>query len=375
VFIKVFNRKVSICLCIGFVVVVILSLFFGVVNLYNQIIRLEEYNKDLVVTAQEDLKDIVVLQSKLRAKEFTDTFAVYSEIEKPQWFKKYEGFYVFHSIDKTEDYLFDPDSMELRSGFNKTYNIVDKATGEVLHKNVSPEWDRSVLNKFLNISVRNTRLFGVEGDPIIIDQVTKEILIDDSYNCADVPEVMGNDRRRYMSLDWKHPNNMNPEASKWVIDNVINWDNDKIWFYFFTAPGITEGDLVKGKAFNFEEFPMTLSTIEGREVGYTVVVEIKNEYGMVLQLRVMFGAQEYEFTQSFTDTYKAFILFSDTLANNKTFVILIPTVALLIIVVLLIIIAVLYFKRGHIHISNKNTEELYELLEKKIIAIDKKYKL
>jgi len=106
-----------------------------------------------------------------------------------------------------------------------------------------------------------------------------------------------------MSLDYLHPNNANPDACKWVIDNILTWNNDQVWMYFFTAPDITVEDLQNNDAFNLEKHPLKLSTDIGRELGYTIVIEIKNDFGMVLPLRVMFGAQEYEFIQYFKDMY------------------------------------------------------------------------
>jgi hypothetical protein len=360
-------------ICLSIVTILSLSIIIpiavNVSKIYGEVVKLEETYYALRESAQTDLLELVVSQSEYRAREFENTVNEYQHVYNPNWFKMAGTGYVCHSIDRNEDVIFYPETMELLGTYNNFYDLVDKSTGAVLARRVSPEWNRSVLNDFLNIAVRNTRLFGPEGDPIIIDQRTKEILIDDSFNCSDVPEVMGADGRRYMTLDWKHPNNMNPEASKWVIDNVLTWNNDQLWIYFFTAPYITVEDLETGKAFDMEENPLQISSDIGREIGYTVVVEIKNQYGMVLPLRIMFGAQEYEFTQSFDDTVTEWELLTEILAKNKIRIILLPTITLLVVVVLCLIIILLLTNMMHIFPQNQlllGEDELREFFSKNL---------
>ena len=295
--------KLRLTATIVFIIISIFCVLYGTFTVVVGQQMLEAEYAQMKANAQSNVMDIVLAQTELQAKSLKDAFLAYDRIYKPQWFKMQNGGYVFHNINLNKDYVFYPYSMELRKTYNNKYDIYRIPSGEVVAKNVSPEWNRRVLNNFLDIAVRNVRMFGPEGDPIITDSYTKEILVDDSYNCADTPEVLGMDGRRYMSLDYLHPNNANPDACKWVIDNILTWNNDQVWMYFFTAPDITVEDLQNNDAFNLEKHPLKLSTDIGRELGYTIVIEIKNDFGMVLPLRVMFGAQEYEFIQYFKDMY------------------------------------------------------------------------
>jgi len=313
-----------------------LTLYVGFLfQLYGDVALLEKMIGDLSVTAQEDLLDIVIAQSEFRAREFEDAFYRYQSIHQPDWFEKDKnGNVVFHNIEQDSYVSYDPDVHDLIRSYGKFYTIIDEETREVLYHDVAPEWNRTTLNNFLDIVVRQSRMFGPEGDPIIIDQRTKEILIDDSYNCADTPEVMGPDGRRYMTLDWLHPNNANPEASKWVIDNLLTWDNEDVWMYFFTYPDTTVGDLSNNIAFDFEKYPWAISSDVGREIGYTVVVTIRHELGITLPIRVMFGAQEYEFTPYFSDTYSIWNEVLTLFLQDKLLALLLPVAGLIFIVIL-----------------------------------------
>jgi len=372
------KKSVKKHLFIILIFIVILSILIpfslGTMKIYNYVLELEKESSDVVSDAQEDLLNIVVSQTQLRAQEFYRVFYEYQRIHEPNWFQMEKGGYVFHSTNSSDLFIYYPDEMKIIQTYNNRYNIFSFNREELLAEGVYPEWNKEELNKFLNVAVRETRLFGPEGDPIIIDQMTKEILIDDSFNCADTPNVMGLDGRRYMTLDWKHPNNMNPEASKWVIENILPWNREQMWIYFFTAPYITIGDLENDNVFNFEKYPLELSSDVGREVGWTTVIDIRNKEGFSLSLRIMFGAQEYEFTSYFKNTYNSYSIFIDTLNKTRTLIIVVPLAGLLIIIICLIIIYFQYEGNRYSKVDQinlKRRESDLNHLEEKLLHLVK----
>lgn len=364
---KKYRQKIIVIFLSIILFLSIVFLGYYSIKFYTKTFVLEKTMTNLKINSQENLKELVIEQSKLTSKAIRKSFQEYQRIYKPNWFMKKNGGYLFHNKQNDKDIIFYPNTMELRKDFDNLYKIIDKETNDVIMRSVAPEWNREILNNFLNITTRNIRLFGPEGDPIIIDQRTKEILVDDSFNCADTPEVMGYDGRRYMDLDHKHRNNMNPEASKWVIDNVLTWDNDQLWIYFFTAPNITVNELEKGEAFNFKKNPMQISENQGREIGYTITIKIKNKYGITLPLRIMFGAQEYEFTSYFKETYNYSQKTSEILYNNRPKVVIIPMIAFFIIILQSFLLIYLYFWKN----DNCSSKIDYDDLAKKIKQIEK----
>jgi hypothetical protein len=316
------------------------------------------YNSSLAIrtNSQKELTDLVINQAYLRSKEFKNVFNYYYNYNKIDWASKNSnGDYVFYNNLTNETIIYDKDTMILEETFNGFYTLKDKKTLKVIKTNLSPEWNKKELNYFLNIAVRETRLFGNEGDPIIIDQTTKEILIDDSENCKDVPEVMLNGRR-YMSLDWKHPNNMNPEASRWAVEKSLAWDYDSEWFYFFTEPGITIEQIENGYYKDFTKEIYKNSTSKGVEIGYTTVIKIPYE-DFTMKLRVMFGAQAYEFIPNFSKTITSYEKLANSLNNGRVLFILLPILSNLIAIISLIWILADILTRKQCH--KEEEEEFY----------------
>jgi hypothetical protein len=227
--------------------------------------------------------------------------------------KDYAGRYIYKNIDGVS-ISFDPSTMEKVTRGDKYYDIKDIKTGALIAEKVRPQWNGINVKKVLDIVAAPIKAFGSTGDVIIYDAYTGEMMIDNSEDCRDTPQVLGKDGKRYITLDYLHPNNANPEATKRVVNEQFMWrkdtDSTTGMVYYFSE------SLDMGKdANNFEKYPLGQYNREFQEK-IILPYETVGVDGQPMQIAVVSGSQEQEIVSAYSSIFKDFNLFEDGLQKD-----------------------------------------------------------
>jgi hypothetical protein len=237
---------------------------------------------------------------------------------------------------------FDPEKMEQILRIDKFYDIKDKQTGELLASAVRPQWNPENVKKILGIVAAPMKAFGAAGDVIIYDAYTGEMIVDNSEDCKDTPQVLGKDGKRYITLDYLHPANANPAASKRVVDKEFMWrkdtDTTSGQVYYFSEPIDMKED-----ANNFEKYPLGEYKREFQEK-IILPYETIGVEGQPMQIAVVSGAQEQEIVSVYKLALKDYALYEEHLISHINSNMLAPMLSALISLIT-ILIAIYAIKR------------------------------
>jgi hypothetical protein len=223
------------------------------------------------------------------------------------------GLYIF--ADKTgKTVSYNPETMYKDKTLDNYFILKDKLTGTVLLNNCRQQWNKDEVKKILDIVATPVKAFGTTGDVIIFDSFTGEMIIDNSENCKDTPEVLGEDGKRYITLDYIHPNNKNPDATKRVVANELMWRSDSNpttgMVYYFNEPIDMGTD-----ANNFTKYPLGNYNREFQEK-IILPYESVGIDGQPMQITIVLGAQEQEIITAFKATMKSFESVQKSLNKN-----------------------------------------------------------
>lgn len=295
---KLEKQKRAISMVFIFLLSTQLFLFYGISGMSKDFEGVsKEYSELYVDTEQAFIDDVVRPQIRLELYAIRQAWVQYLVTHKDTelMLKDYAGRYIY--ADTNGNTLsYNEKTMILEKSLNY-FNIRDKKTGEFLLKNCRQQWNREQVKAILDIIATPVKAFGSTGDVIIFDSFTGEMIIDNSEDCKDTPEVLGSDGKRYITLDYRHPANKNPEACKRVVENEMIWrkdtDHNSKMVYYFSEP------IDMGKdANNFVKYPLGEYNREFQEK-IILPYESVGVEGQPMQITVVLGAQEAEVSAAF----------------------------------------------------------------------------
>jgi hypothetical protein len=150
-----------------------------------------------------------------------------------------EGLLIYKNI-RGQSISFNPRTMYKVEQSDNDYGIFQKNTNKLLITDARPQWDTEAVKTRLGIIAEPIKAFGKTGDVIVFDSFTGEMILDNSEDCKDTPQVLGKDGHRYITLDYRHPNNVNPTACKRIVEKEMMWRHDSEEgtneVYFFSEP-------------------------------------------------------------------------------------------------------------------------------------------
>jgi hypothetical protein len=328
--IKQDRQRILSIITIFFVIILILS--FGLTKIDNSI---EDIKEDLVKlgdkTQNQLISKTVLEQSKRTAKALRQGFRYFFQTHPNLDIRRTDGQgRVIYRNLKGEKLSFNQQVMELKARHDFFYDIYNKE-GKLLLKRARPIWNREVIKQALETSsIMGMKLYGPTGDPIILDPYTGELLLDNSKDCATVPEVVkfaadGTFLFRDINLDYKHPNAGYPEAVKWIVDNKMTWRRDGIQIYYFGVKdqAIPLEDVKNNQSMNFNKYPLGNYN---REFQYQFVVpsETLGLQGTDMQLVIILGAQEAEITSPYQEVRELYHQIQKGVTNLERLAIWLP---------------------------------------------------
>lgn len=284
-------------------------------------------------TEQNFIEDVVRPQQRLMLSTIRQSWVQYliTHKEVELLLKDNKGKYIYANA-KGKTIAYDEKTMIVQKDLSY-FDIKDKKTGKILLSNCRQQWNKDQVKTILDIIATPVKSFGSTGDIIIFDSFTGEMIIDNSEDCKDTPEVLGADGKRYITLDYKHPANKNPEACKRVVEEEMMWkrdtdQNSKMIYYFSEA-------IDMGKdAEDFTKYPLGEYNREFQEK-IILPYESVGVEGQPMQITIVLGAQEKEVSAAFKKTDKRFDdiqkTFSDTTAKGVIFPLISITISLVVI--------------------------------------------
>lgn len=140
---------------------------------------------------------------------------------------KVDGKYVYTN-PKGDRIVFDSATMDKRRSEGAFYDIIEKATGNVLMAHVRATWNTEVVDRILSIIGSPLKGFGPKGYPVIMDAYTGEIIMDVTLPAKPIPDVLQEDGKQNITLWYKSPENQNPAAyQEYVTELMKRRDTDK----------------------------------------------------------------------------------------------------------------------------------------------------
>jgi hypothetical protein len=251
--------------------------------------------------------------------------------------------FLIYSNSKGDTISYNPATMDRVKITGYAYNIKDK-NGNILAQNVRPQWNIEVVKNIINIIASPVKAFGTTGDIIVFDSYTGEMLLDNSEDCKDSPEVLGQDGKRYITLDYKHKNNKNPEATKRVVEQELMWrkdtDENTGIVYYFNEPTDMGTD-----ANNFQKYPLGQYNREFQEK-IILPYESVGVDGENAQITVVLGAQESEIYNVYKNIENNYEYQVNSIQTQTELLIIYPIISIIlsIIVTILAIFTLLVFK-------------------------------
>jgi hypothetical protein len=240
--------------------------------------------------------------------------------------KDKNGLYIYANKDGNS-VSFDDKTMTISKSVDNYYIIRNRKTDKVILDKCRQQWNTDQVKKILNIIATPVKAFGSTGDVIIFDSFTGEMIIDNSEDCKDTPEVLNKDGKRYITLDYKHRNNKNPTASKRVIDNEMMWRKDTDvnsgMVYYFNEPVDMKDD-----ANNFEKYPLGQYNREFQEK-IILPYESVGIDGQPMQITIVLGAQEKEIFSAFKIAEQYFVTMQKDINKNIEEGILFPLISVI----------------------------------------------
>lgn len=335
---KFFKQNITIICIIVLAIQVIL--FTKVQDVGREMQKNEETLMELRLKSDEALIDKTVRPQQRRIldairQSWIQYFNVNPDVEL--LIKNNEGHLIYAS-PSGETIDFDSSLMRRVKRPDNYYDIFDKISGELLAKQVRPQWDSLEIKKVIDIIAAPHKAFGSTGDVIIFDSYTGDMIVDNSEDCKDTPEVIGENGLRNIQLDHLHPNGANPKMMNKVIQEEMMWRHDTEYgdgmVYYFSE----EEDFDNGtNANNFALYPFGLYEREFQEK-VILPYETVGVEGEKMQITVIIGAQEQEIANGFKEVNEIAMKYSKSLHDQKYSFVLIPIISMSLCLILIVII-------------------------------------
>lgn len=316
--------------------VIQIFLFYNVSNLGQEIAKTKSAMETVKVDTQQTLiVDTVRAQQRFMLNAVRQGWVQYLTAHPGTELLKKDptGNYVYLSKEG-KDIYFDPSTMVRDKMSNNFYTLRNKTTGQIIAEQVRLQWNKENVKTILDIVAAPVKAFGASGDVIVFDSYSGEMIIDNSEDCKDTPEVLGEDGRRYITLDYLHPANANPAATKRVIDQLM-WrkdsDQNSGLVYYFSEP-TDMGD----NANDFAKYPLGQYKREFQEK-IILPYESVGIDGQPMQITIVSGAQEQEIMAPYKKVLQEYKQSMDDVQNatGKSVVFPIASIGISLLVILL----------------------------------------
>jgi hypothetical protein len=340
---KIELQKKTISILFIILLLIQIFVFYGVSYLEQDFNSIDiEYSEFHATTQQNFVDDVIRPQQRLMLSAIRQSWVQYLIAHKDVelLLKDSNGKYIYANPQgKTISY--DEKTMTVQKNLD-SFNIKDRSTGKVLLRNCRQQWNREQVKVILDIIATPVKAFGSAGDVIIFDSFTGEMMVDNSENCKDTPEVLGKDGRRYITLDYKHPSNQNPDACRRIIENEMMWrkdsDQNSKMVYYFSEPTDMGED-----AEDFTKYPLGKYNREFQEK-IILPYESVGVDGQPMQITVVLGTQESEVSAAFKVTEKNYNkvhrIFADTTAKGVLYPLISVSISLVVILLAMFILRI-----------------------------------
>lgn len=199
--------------------------------------------------------------------------------------------------------IFDPETMIKKDRPDNYLDIYDVDTKELIAEKVRPQWNKEEVKKILNIVASPVKAFGPSGDILIYDAFTTEVIINTSTDNKDDEAVYAKDGRRYLSLEFQHPNNKNPQATQNNMESLLwrrDTDRNSGLINFFN-----ESTDMGNDGNNLEKFPLGQYD---RDFCERIILpyESVGVEGQPMQISVILSSNEKEVIAPYTGVIKSY---------------------------------------------------------------------
>jgi len=330
---------------IGYIIVIIMcGVFFILYKISDNEKNANKLNKiqaNFELNVQEVLINNTVREQQRRILQgMRQSFINFTNEYNIELIDKNSKGYIHYGNIKGDNIYYNPDTMYIRNDWGKFYNIHDKNTHELLAGHVRPYFNKKNIEFILSVVAEQYKVFGNTGDVIIYDSYTGQMLLDNSEDCKDSEEVIGEDKNRYLTLDYRHKNNKNPNACMKVIEKQMMWRKDSTntdkMIYYFNEPNLNFED-----GNNFSTFPLGLHNREFQEK-IILPFETVGIGNMEMQITVISGAQEKEITEPYKAIIEQYRQIKDVqgrIISNST---LYPIIAVILALIAIVLISLQY---------------------------------
>lgn len=302
---KVHKQKqclIIVFVCILFIQVFLVSYINGLaIEIKNQH---NQYVENVAKAERNYIDGVIRPQERIMLSSIRESWASYLLIHPDIKLLKTDnsGLYIFKN-NENKSIGFNPTTMYKVKQDNGLYNIYDLDSNKVILNNSSMQWNTQEVKNILDIIASPIKAFGPTGDVLIFDSNTGEVIINNSEDCKESKQTIGDNGKRYVTLEWKHPNNKNPLYTKDLVDKYYMWkvdsDSTTRMINLFEEPTkmIDPND--------FKSYPLGKYHREFQEkiiLPYqTVGIE-----GQDMQITIVMGAQEQELTNTTKNIKKFF---------------------------------------------------------------------
>ena len=241
--------------------------------------------------------DLVRPQQRMMLSSVRQSWMQYMEINPDtELIEKTNGKYVYRN-DSGDKLLFDNRTMVKIKSDNNCYIIKDSRSGKLLMKNARPQWNTETVIDVINVVASSSKAFGENGEVVIYDVYTGEILVDNSKSTYITKEVLGKDMKRNILLYKNHPLNKNPESFYRLTEKLMGKSNtqreSQLTSLFDESKQMDDKDIN-----NFHKYPFGQYD---REFVEKIILpyETMGVDGMDMQLGIAIRSQEQEIFSAF----------------------------------------------------------------------------
>lgn len=315
IFVRIEKQKKFVSYSFVVLLIIQVFLFNGITNLGNTLNQSYKGMQEANEQATEDFVNGTVRgQERIMLSAIRQGWIQYLNIYPDTELIQKDGNKFIYSNPKGERMLFDPSTMSKMKVDDAYYNITDIHTGKLLATAVRPQWNIQAVKNIIDIVGSAAKAFGPTGDPIVYDAFSGEIIIDNSGNTKESPEVLQEDGRRNLKLMYLHPQALNRTQVKSVIDELM-WRKDSDSSSKITSLYAEPQILDPNKVNDFSVYPFGEYRREFIEKIILPYESIGIE-GQEMQIGVAIGAQEQEISSVYTRTVKAMQESQNNLQNS-----------------------------------------------------------
>lgn len=260
----------------------------------NIIAKLSENKTDFYETM---IVDLVRAQQRIMLGSVRQSWMQYMEINPDtELIEKVNGKYVYRN-ESGSRLLFDKESMIKIKTDNNCYLIKDSRSGKILMSSARPQWNTDTVIDVINVVASSSKAFGENGEVVIYDVYTGEVLVDNSKSTYITKEVLGDDMKRNILLYRQHPLNKNPESFSRLTEKLMGKSNtqreSQLTSLFDENEKMSDKDIN-----NFSKYPFGQYD---REFVEKIILpyETMGVDGMDMQLGIVIRSQEQEIFSAF----------------------------------------------------------------------------